>query len=76
MPDDADAATRYRLWDMLGTAYGSSGRLDDAIGAYTRALESRRRPDHAQAAHHGIGEAYHRKGLMDDALPPLRLRPA
>ncbi len=33
LPSDADAAMKYRLWDMLATAYGSSGRLDDAIGA-------------------------------------------
>ena len=25
----ADDATRYRLWDMLGTAFGSSGQLDE-----------------------------------------------
>ena len=39
LPADADAATRYRLWDMLGTAFGSSGQLDDAIAAYTHALD-------------------------------------
>jgi len=32
-PDDTDDATVYRHWDMLGIAYGSSGRLDDAIVA-------------------------------------------
>ncbi len=37
--DDATDVTRYRLWHMRGIAYGSSGRLDDAIGAYQRALE-------------------------------------
>ena len=67
-PDDADDATRYRLWDMLGTAYGSSGRLDDAIAAYTQALEHAGDGIARATAHHGIGEAYHRKGDFDDAV--------
>ena len=69
LPDDADAATRYRLWDMLGIAYGSSGRLDDAIAAYRSG--PRLTPETASLGRrptYGIGEAYHRKGLFDDAL--------
>jgi tetratricopeptide (TPR) repeat protein len=67
-PQDAEASTRYRLWEMLGTAYGSSGRLDDAISAYKQALEHA--GDHIARAtvEHGIGEAYHRKGLYKHAI--------
>jgi len=32
--ENADVVTRYRLFDMLGTAYGSSGRLDDDAYAF------------------------------------------
>ena len=39
LPQGAGVATRFRLWDQLGNACGSSGRLDEAIEAYTRALE-------------------------------------
>ena len=38
-PADADAATHFRLWDMLGAAHASSGRLDEAIAAYSEALK-------------------------------------
>ncbi len=67
LPSDADAAKRYQLWDMLGTAFGSSGQLDDAIGAYTRALEHA--CDHLDraSAHHGIGSAFHRQGDYRDS---------
>ena len=71
MPDDADDATRYRLWDMLGTAYGSSGRLDDAIVAYQRRSTQGTKRVGRAVAHHGIGEAYHGKGAFDKALRHL-----
>jgi len=73
LPSDADAATKYRLWDMLGTAYGSSGRLNDAIGAYTHALEHA--GDHLDraTAQHGIGSAFHRKGDYHDSDRHFRL---
>ena len=67
MPDDAEDATHYRLWEMLGTAYGSSGRLDDAIAAYGGPRTRRGRLSRA-TVQDGIGEAYHRKGLFDDAI--------
>ncbi len=66
-PVDADDAPRYRLQDLLGTAYGSSGRLDDAIGAYTVALKYAGDRMSRATAEYGIGEAYHRKGDFDDA---------
>ena len=72
LPEDADDATRYRLWDMLGTAYGSSGRLDDAIAAYGRPSNHAGDRIARATAHYGIGEAYHRKGDFDDADPPFR----
>ncbi len=68
LPSDADAATRYRLWDMLGTACGSSGRLDDAIEAYTHALEQASDCFDRATAQRGIGEAYHRKGEWHAAM--------
>jgi serine/threonine protein kinase/tetratricopeptide (TPR) repeat protein len=62
LPAGADARTRYLLWDMLGAAYGSSGRLDDAIGAYSHAaLQAGDRIDRA-SAQYGIGAAYQRQG--------------
>jgi tetratricopeptide (TPR) repeat protein len=67
LPPDAEAATRYRLWDMLGTACGSTGRLDDAVGAYAHAFENAGDRFDRATAQHGIGEAYHRKGDYHDA---------
>ncbi len=67
-PDDIDQGALYRLWDMLGTAYGSLGHLDDAIGAYRAAHKHAADPIARATANHGIGEAYHRKGAYDDAL--------
>ena len=64
---EADEATRYRLWDMLGNACGSSARLDEAIGAYTHALEHASDRFDRATAQHGIGAAYHRKGDYHDA---------
>ena len=62
MPEATDVATRNRLFEMLGIAHGSAGRLDEAIAAYREAL--RHAPDRITraTAHHGIGEAFHRKG--------------
>ena len=58
-------ATRYRLWEMLGIAYGSSGRLDDAIAAYQQALE------HAGGPHRaGDGPLRDRRGVPPQG--PLR----
>ena len=73
LPSDANAATKYRLWNLLATAYGSSGRLDDAIGAYTHALDHA--GDHLDraSAHHGIGSAFQRKGDYDDSGRHFRL---
>ena len=68
-PVDADNATLYRLWDMLGVAFGSSGRLDKAIGAYERALEHAPDPVDRATAFYGMGEAYHRKGEL---VPSVR----
>ncbi len=68
LPADADAATRYRLWDLLGTACGASGRLDDAIEAYTHALKQAGDCFDRATAQRGIGEAYHRKGDWHAAL--------
>ena len=73
LPSDADAATKYRLWDMLATAYGSSGRLDDAIGAYTHALEHARDHLDRATAQHGIGSAFQRKGDYHESDRHYRL---
>ena len=70
---DADAATRYRLRDMLATAYGSSGRLEDAIGAYTHALEHGADNLDRASAQHGIGSAFFRKGDYRDSDRHFRL---
>jgi tetratricopeptide (TPR) repeat protein len=77
-PDDADEATQYRLWERLGIACGSSGRLDDAIAAYTEAMKLGQTGIARATAHFGIAEAYQRKcaaeeatGHLDDALREL-----
>ncbi len=67
LPPDAPAATRYRLWDLMGTACGSSGRLDAAIEAYGHAFEHAEDRVDRGRAEFGIGEAYHRKGDYHDA---------
>ncbi len=68
LPDDADEPARFRVWDMLGTAHRSAGRLDEAIAAYQAALEHAGNPISRATAHYGIGAAYHWKGLVDDAF--------
>ncbi len=68
LPEDADAATHYRILDKLGIAYSSSGQLDDAIDAYQQALGHAGDRVARATAHSGIGEAYHWKSLVDDAL--------
>ncbi len=67
LPDTADKATRYRLCDMLGAAYSSSGRLDDAARAYTYALDHAGDCFDRARAQQGMGSAYHRKGDYGDA---------
>ena len=67
LPQGAGVATRFRLWDQLGNACGSSGRLDEAIEAYTRALEHAGDRFDRAGAQHGMGSAYHRKGEYQDA---------
>ena len=67
-PDDAQDATQYRLWDMLGKAHGSSGRLDEAIAAYESGPRVREDRLSRATVEDGIGEAYHRKGRFDDAI--------
>ncbi len=67
-PDGIEDATLYRLWDMLGTAQGSSGQLDHAIEAHQSALKLARDPLARASAEYGIGEAYHRKGEFDDGI--------
>jgi serine/threonine protein kinase/tetratricopeptide (TPR) repeat protein len=73
LPADAPAATRYRLWDMLGKALGSSGELDEAIGAYTHAIEDAGDGLDRAAAQHAIGEACYRKGEYHDGRLHFRL---
>ncbi len=67
MPENADAGAYFHIWEKLGTAHGSSGRLDDAIGAYKQALEHAGNRIARATVQSGIGEAYHRKGLFDAA---------
>ena len=66
-PDNVDNAMLYRLADMLGTAFGSSGRLDEAIAAYRSAIDHSVDAIARAAAHYGIGAAFHRKGEYDEA---------
>ena len=51
----------------LGVACGSSGRLDDAIAAYTEAMQHGEAGIGRATAHIGIAEAYQRKGATDEA---------
>ena len=71
LPDNADAASRYKLWMMMGNACGCSGLLDDAIAAHTQALSHASDRIAGATAEVGIGENYHRKGLFDEALHHL-----
>ena len=70
---EADAATRYRVYDMLGTAFGSSGQLDLAIEAYACALDHA--GDHLDraTAEHGMGSAFQRKGDYRESNRHYRL---
>jgi serine/threonine protein kinase/tetratricopeptide (TPR) repeat protein len=68
LPDDALEATRYKLWKMKGMACGCSGRLDDAIAAYTQALAHTKDRIGRANAEYGIGENFQRKGQTDDAI--------
>jgi tetratricopeptide (TPR) repeat protein len=67
-PDGVGDAKLYHLWERLGTACGSSGRLDGAIEAYQAGLKYAEDPIARATAEYGIGEAYHRKGEFDDAI--------
>ena len=71
LPEDADALTRYKLWTMLGMACGCSGRLDEAIAAYTQTLTHAADRVARATAQLGIGENYHRKGQFGDAFRHL-----
>ncbi len=71
LPETAGAATRFQLWRMMGVACGCSSRLDDAIGAYARALEHAEDRIARATAELGIGENYHRKGQFEEALRHL-----
>jgi eukaryotic-like serine/threonine-protein kinase len=71
LPEEADPATRYKLWTMLGEAYGCSGRLDDAIAAYTETLAHAKDQIARATALYGIGENHHRKGQVEDAFRHL-----
>ncbi len=68
LPGDAPDATKYRLWDMLGKAQRSSGRIDESIAAYGQSLSYARDWLSRAIVEEGIGEAYHRKGRFDDAI--------
>ena len=73
LPLEADAATRYRVHDMLGTAFGSSGQLDEAIGAYIHAaLTTPAIVNDRATAEHGIGSAFQRKARLPRVQPPLQ----
>jgi Flp pilus assembly protein TadD len=63
-------------WNNLGASYLMEGKLDDAIGALTRATELNA---DLPAAHNGLGVAYARRGEIDRAVAEwrraLELRP-
>jgi len=67
-PGDTDQGTRYRLWDMLGKAQRSSGRVNDAIAAYGQALSDAGDWLARAKIEEAIGEACHRKGQFDSAV--------
>ncbi|MBI1325726.1 protein kinase [bacterium] len=66
-PDNAESATLYRFFEMLATAHSASGRLDEAISNYEKALEHATSAIQKGRVHYGIGEAYHRKGDFEAA---------
>ena len=68
LPEDAQDATKYRLWDMLGKAQRSSGRIDESIAAFGQSLSYAGDWLSRANVEEGIGEAYHRKGRFDDAI--------
>jgi tetratricopeptide (TPR) repeat protein len=68
MPEATTAARRNQLYDMLGSAYASAGRLDDAAFAHEKALEFAADDIQKAAAYRGIGIAQERKGDFDDAI--------
>jgi serine/threonine protein kinase/tetratricopeptide (TPR) repeat protein len=68
LPDQSDDAIHYHVWDMLGTAHGSAGQLDEAIAAYQQALGHATDRITRATACYGIGAACQRKGLFDDAI--------
>jgi tetratricopeptide (TPR) repeat protein len=70
-PDDADLAIRHHLWERLGTACGSSGRLDDAIATYSEALKHGETGVARATAHFGMAEAYQRKCAAEQATGHL-----
>jgi serine/threonine protein kinase/tetratricopeptide (TPR) repeat protein len=73
MPDDANEAARFQLWEMLGRANRASGRIDEAITAYEQATAHARDMFARAKVQEGIGEALHRKGLIGDGIPHFDL---
>ena len=67
-PENTDAPVLYRIWNMLGAANGATGLFDEAVSAFREALKYSGDRIARASAHHGIGEAYHRKGQIDDAV--------
>lgn len=68
MPEDAAEATHYQLFKMLGTSHSASGRLDEAIAVFGKALGFANGATEKGRVHYGIGEAYQRKGDYEAAI--------
>jgi tetratricopeptide (TPR) repeat protein len=62
-------AMRAATYHNLGAALQEDGRVDDAVAAYRRALQSE--PDYA-LSHEGLGSALRRQGKLDEAILHLR----
>ncbi len=67
-PSDCDDSRNCRLWDLLGKAQRSAGRVDEALAAYRQALAHAGSWRSRAKVEEGIGEAYHRKGQFEDAV--------
>ena len=71
LPDDADAATRYRVWERLGNACARTKQTVDGLDCYHKAASFAATKYERAVAHDGIGEMHHRMGEFDAAITAL-----
>src|SRR5262249_19975330 len=64
-----DPSVREQVWNLLGVAFHTQGKLDDAVAAYRKQLEIK--PDD-EKAWYNLGIVLAKQGKLDDAVAAFR----